>query len=368
MKSIILGIPQTFFHPILIFTAAVMLAALGIVMPPAHGNGQQEKERSVQIKIYKNEPVEIVAVKVKDAPVKIGQKFAGDSDWFNGMVVTIKNISNKPVTFATVFVMAPYEKNGVRKQVNGRDLYANIELIYGEPPPMPGKRRSNPIALLMPGETTDVLLDEGWRDQFYFRLRLEDSSTDIPELTLSTFQVAFLGDDDTMWMHGFWRRRDPKDPGSWLTVDDPPQMNHAAGIPRFLRDTTPGVNLGGRPYHMLDPLPRCIHRDIGDVLTNCDACDIGGGLHCKWKNDTFLTSGVKNAVLRSPTVKFCEGSDSEHACAAIETHSDTLGDHNCTSPIAGLCGGEPDFGTYPSTGCATGFVYTESPWPRNFTL
>lgn len=237
MKNNLVGILHSLYHPILILAVAVMLAALSTVTPFAHGNGQQEKERSVQIKIEKNEPVEIVAVKVKDGPVKIGQKFAGDSDWFNGMVVTIKNISSKPVTFATVFVMAPYEKNGVRKQVNGRDLYANIELIYGEPPPMPGKRRSKRLALLMPGETADVLLDEGSRDQFYFRLRLEDSSTDLRELTLSTSDVAFLGDDDTMWMHSFWRRRDPKDPGSWLTVDDPPQLNHA----RNPRSHTPTI-------------------------------------------------------------------------------------------------------------------------------
>jgi hypothetical protein len=167
------------------------------------------------------------------------------------MTVTIKNVSDKPVTFATVFVMAPYEKNGVRKQVNGRDLYANIELIYGEPPPMPGKRRSKPVALLMPGETADVLLDEVWRDQFYFRLRLEDSSTDIPELTLSVHQVAFLGDDDTMWMHGFWRRRDPKDPMSWLTIDDHARLNHVVQKPKFLGALKPGSNLGGRPYHTL---------------------------------------------------------------------------------------------------------------------
>lgn len=246
MKSIILGIPQTFFHPILIFTAAVMLTAMGIVMPPAHGNGQQGRERSVQIKINKNQPIDIVAVKVNGALVEPGRKFAGDVDWFNGMTVTIKNVSDKPVVFATVAVMAPHEKNGVRTQVEGRDIYELIELMYGDPPPMPGKARSNPVLPLMPGQTADVLLDERWRDEFYSRFRRQDSSTDIPELTLSVHRVAFLGDDDTMWMHGFRRRRDPKDPMSWLTIDDPPRQNHAARKPKFVGALKPGSNLGGR--------------------------------------------------------------------------------------------------------------------------
>jgi hypothetical protein len=265
MKSIILGIPQTLFHPILMFTAAVILATLVFVMLPAHGSGQQGKERAVQIKTIKNQPVDIVAVKVKGAPVEPGQKFAGDSDWFNGMVVTLKNVSDKPIVFATVFVMAPEEKNGVRTQIEGRDIYANIELVYGEPPPMPGgPPRSNRVPPLMPGQTAVVLLDETWRDEFYSRLRGRDSSTDIPELTLSVWQVAFLGDDDTMWMHGFWRRRDPNRPGAWLTVDDPPRLNHAARKPKYLGALKPGSNLGGI-YHTLDALPRCTVRDIGDV-------------------------------------------------------------------------------------------------------
>jgi hypothetical protein len=207
----------------------VILATLVFVMLPAHGKGQRGKERAVQITTYKNQPVDIVAVKVKGAPVEFGRKFAGDDDWFNGMVVTLKNVSDKPIMFATVSVMAPHEKNGVRTQVEGRDLYENIELIYGEPPPIPGgPPRSNRVPPLMPGQIAEVLLDERWRDEFYSRFRRLDSSTDIPELTLSVWQVAFLGHDDTKWMHGFWRRRDSKNPMSWLTMDDPPRLNHAA--------------------------------------------------------------------------------------------------------------------------------------------
>ncbi|MGH9969537.1 MAG: hypothetical protein ACREBG_17315 [Pyrinomonadaceae bacterium] len=270
MKSILPRTPQTFFLPILIFTASVTLATLGVVMPLAHGSGQQGKERSVQIKIDKDPPAEIVAVKIKGASVEIGQKFVGDADWFTGMVVTIKNVSNRPIVYATVLVATREEKNGVRTQFNGRDVYDIIELTYGEPPPMPGKLpRPNTDPPLMPGQTTDLILNEKWRDEFYSRLRHQDASTDLGELTLSVYQVAFLGDNDTMWMHGFWCRRDAKDPGTWHTIDDLPRFNHAPVKASFLPAPKLNSHLRGRPFGLPVTLPPCAHRDIGDVATKC---------------------------------------------------------------------------------------------------
>lgn len=356
MKTVVPAFPNTVLQPILIFTASVMLVTVMVLLPPVHGSGQQKSDRTVRIKVDGNPPAEIVAVSVKGAPVESGRKFAGDSDWFSGLTITIKNISDKPITFATVAVMAPQVKDGVRKQVDGRDLYELNELMYGDPPPRPGATgRYTRVPPLIPGQTTDLVLDDKWRDEFYSRLRRQDSSTDIPELTLSVYQVAFLGEDDTMWRHGLWRRRDPKNPGAWLTIDDPPRLNHAVGKPNFFGPMEHALNPFRNPNHFFDPLPRCTLRDIGDVPKNCAAFD-SIGLHCKWQDRTLLTTGYKNAVPGVISPKYCFGSDNEHSCTSIETHNDTDGDHNCTSPLAGLCGGEADFGTYPSTGCAPGFV------------
>lgn len=225
---------QALTDKVLILTIAVALATLIIVIPHAHGIGKPEKERSVQIKIYREPPAEIVEVKVKGAPVEPGQKFTGDSDWFSDMTITIKNISDKPIVFATVAVMAPHEKNGARVKVEGGDLHELIELTYGDAPPWPGKPASYRVPPLAPGQTTEVLFDDKSRDLFCSRLRLHDASTDIPELTLSVYQVAFEGDSDKLWMHGFWLRRDSKDPMRWITIDFPPQRNHADRKPRLL--------------------------------------------------------------------------------------------------------------------------------------
>src|SRR5882724_8164396 len=161
MKSIILGLPQTLIHPILMFTAAVMLATLVLVIPLARGSGQG-KERTVKIETFKDQPVEIVAVKVKGAPVKPDQKFAGDSDWLNGMTVTIKNVSDEPVVYVTVSVGAHYEKDGVhRRTSDGRDYVATIDLGYGVRPHLPGEpARTYQATPLMPGQTADLVLSD----------------------------------------------------------------------------------------------------------------------------------------------------------------------------------------------------------------
>jgi hypothetical protein len=239
MKSIILGIPQTLFHPILMFTAAVMLATLVFVMPLARGGGQQGKERAVKITTFKDQPVEIVAVKVKGVPVELDKKFVGDNDWFNGMTATIKNVSDKPVIYVTVSVTAYYEKDGVRKRTSdGRDRRAAVDFGYGLRPRLPGEStRSYSAAPLMPGQTTDLVFSGIHRDQLNGLLSREDASTDIPELILWVDHVAWYKEDEEMWIRGAMYRLDPTNPGRWIPKDDPDsplsRLNHAFRKPKL---------------------------------------------------------------------------------------------------------------------------------------
>lgn len=328
--------PETSFHPILPFTIIVMLAALVLVMLSAVSSGQQGNERTVRIKTYKDQPVDIVAVKVKGVPVEPDRRFTGDSRWFNGMTVTIKNVSDKPVVWAMVLVSAYQERDGKRmKTSDGRDLVAGTELMYGVRPLISGEPPLPYSATpLMPGQTADLVLTEFYCEQLYSLLRKSDSSTDIPELNLMLEEVSFYGDDEMKWRNGLRRRRDPNRPGAWLTVDDPPRLNHAARKPNLIGARMPGPNLDTRTYHLFDPLPKCTHRDIGDVPTQCTAYNTTGGLHCVYQDDRLWTSGARNAVLGATYNKYCTGSDSEHACSTPETHLDTIGDSNCTPPTA----------------------------------
>jgi hypothetical protein len=231
-------IPETMSHAVLTIPVVLMMASVVVAIPPARGRGQQEKDRLIKLKPYKDQPVEIVATRVKGTTVDPERKFGADKDWLNGMSVVIKNISDKPVIYARVSVLAYMEKNGVRKQFEGRDRVAMISLTYGDRPLLPGESpRSTRPTPLMPGQSAELIFSDALRDQLYSMLNENDSSTDIPELILMVDWVSWDGDDDTAWINGRMHRRDPNNPMRFVPVEpDSPfsRRNHASWKPKVV--------------------------------------------------------------------------------------------------------------------------------------
>ena len=203
----------------------------------AVGNSYQGKERAIEIKTFKDQPAEISEVKVKGGRVTPKQKFSGDTDWINGMVVRIKNISNRPIVYVTVSVSSHYEKDGVRRRTeDGRDYVAVVEMVYGMRPHLPDEppQTISPVPL-MPGQTTDLVFSAIQRDEMNWLLR--DFSTDIPEVTLWIDHVAWYGDDHNMWVEGRVLHQNPENPRRWEPVRElePPQplrrLNHSSNKP-----------------------------------------------------------------------------------------------------------------------------------------
>lgn len=211
-----------FSRPLLALVLMTLLAALGMA--------QQVKQRGVQYVTYSDQPVEIVAVKVKGVPVKPKQKFDGDSDWLNGMTFTLKNVFDRPVACVSVLVSAYYERDGKRiKQRDGMDVQAAIELVYGIQPTRPGERNiSNYSRPMLSGETVDVILSEAKRDELYSLLMADNASTDVIELTARVYTVFFEGDSETKWKTWRMLRRDPNDSEFWIPVkrDTPSSRAH----------------------------------------------------------------------------------------------------------------------------------------------
>ncbi|HKY27443.1 MAG TPA: hypothetical protein VJM12_05805 [Pyrinomonadaceae bacterium] len=219
------------FSHFLTITTSLLVTALFLLALAGPAGAQPRKERAVRIITFKDQPVDIVALKVKGAPIEPDRKFEGDTDWLTGMTVTIKNISHKPIVFAMVLVTAHHEKDGVRKKFEGRDFVVATHLMYGVRPLLPGEPpRSYRAVPLLPGLTADVVLSERSRDELYSLLTSRDSSTDIPELTLRMYQVNFEGDDETMWFHGLMRRRDPNNPWQFNTIDPPRPLRNYYGV------------------------------------------------------------------------------------------------------------------------------------------
>src|SRR2546422_1555049 len=104
-------------------TTIMMAATIVFAILPTRGSGQHAKKRSIEIKTYKNQPMEILSVRLKGTELTPGKKFEGDTDWYDGLTITIKNTSDKPVVWATVVVLAYQEKDGRRRKTSdGRDI------------------------------------------------------------------------------------------------------------------------------------------------------------------------------------------------------------------------------------------------------
>lgn len=188
------------------------------VLLPVCVVAQETRQRVMQHQVYRDQPIEIVAIKVKGQDIKPQQEFSGKSDWLNGMTITLKNVSGKPVAYVSVLIGAYYEKNGERLKRDGQDQQAGIQLNYGAQPPRKGEPALVYRPLLMPEETADVEFSEESRVELESLLKEADAATDVTEISVRVFEVFYEGDGDTMWKMGRILRRDANNPRGWIPI------------------------------------------------------------------------------------------------------------------------------------------------------
>ena len=114
----------------------------------------QESERTIKRKTWRNEPLEILSVKIKGKKVDFNQAFLSQNDWFSRLTVSVKNISNKTINFIDLTLIFP-SSNEERNP-------ASDHLIYGHYPPLPGETETlHPDQPpLQPGETATLVLED----------------------------------------------------------------------------------------------------------------------------------------------------------------------------------------------------------------
>lgn len=311
------------------FTRSMLLLTLAASLLPTLISAQQTKPRVVRLKPFRDQPVEIVAVKVNGIPIKPNQKIDGDSDWLNGMAITLKNVSDKPVAYVSVMVAVPYGKKNDRTVNAGAvSHYGARSLRAGEAYP-PGFVKPAP---LLPGATVDVFLSETECDQLRSHLAHNNASTDIADLNLRLYEVFYEGDSETKWMTGFTLRRDANDADRWVPIESGVSVGRAARKANFVRARlaapTPSMLIDG-------DIPTCSHRNGGNRDEECTAKDNHGN-KCVWNNTLLLTTGNYNVVAEY-FPKLCAGKISGvDFCTATEEHPDSIGSANCTpvfSPV-----------------------------------
>jgi hypothetical protein len=163
----------------------------------------QEKNRSIQIYKWRNEPIKILSVKIKSKEIRTDQKFVDNNDdWFGGLTVEIENTSNQ--TIVNVQMALDFPDEAGLKGSPARDYIA-----YGTSDPSEPNASQPP---LNPGEKA-ILKIQDYQSLRDF-LDKVGHNKDLKEFRLSIDSVLFT--DDTKWAAGQIFMRDPNNPEIWL--------------------------------------------------------------------------------------------------------------------------------------------------------
>jgi hypothetical protein len=196
----------------------VLVVLTGLLFDAFHastrvrGAQQNGKHRTIaRLPIERNEPVRIRAVKFKGMKVRHRQKFLADDDWLSGLTVTIKNRTNKTITFAAIDIQFPRPIGSEGPTAFHTIEYGNRALLTHR---AGADDRSSGIA---PGESVDLALTPHDLSGIAFLLSATGYHSAAEKLNLSVGHVIF--EDDTMWYAGSPAQRDPNVPGSWINAE-----------------------------------------------------------------------------------------------------------------------------------------------------
>ena len=173
---------------------------------------QQSKERLIRrINVERNEPIAITETTVNGRTVSFGEKFVADDDWMKGLIISVKNTSDKLILFVSLGLRFPRPPNSQDK-ISVTDVSTENRALLIRPPT--GDERLVGIA---PGKTIELQLSA---DEFHNIQRfLTDTGypSSIEKVDVTIDSVIF--DNDTMWGGGSYFRRNPNDPSSWINIE-----------------------------------------------------------------------------------------------------------------------------------------------------
>lgn len=193
---------------------SIGLVAVAAMFLSATSTATQKQERTIKQRSWRNEPVKIVAVKVKGKTIKLGEQFTEDDDWLQGLTLRIRNDSGKKITYVSLSLdFEPPGKNSPENPVVSQDLE------YGRNPSWPVDAViPNPPKLILPKESIDMTLSEMEHESLKRLLSESGFPSSLKQMSVVLDSVVF--DDGTMWSGGGIFRRDPNDPGVWHRVKE----------------------------------------------------------------------------------------------------------------------------------------------------
>jgi hypothetical protein len=190
-------------------TFVILAGALAFAAAPAPQTGRAVLSR-LPVEPDKRPPVEVVALKVAGAAVEPGRPFPAGDGWPSGLTFTLKNVSDRPVSFVELAVRFPAR--------DGRgNRHVTLGLRYGC---WPGSRcypdAAGDHGEIAPGGTKEIGLGEKVYLQWAGVLRDMGAAEPFAAAEFGVDSVFFGADE--RWSRGLLFRRDPAEPGTYRMV------------------------------------------------------------------------------------------------------------------------------------------------------
>lgn len=171
----------------------------------------QEKPEDKIIKHFQDptRPVEIIDVKVKGKAIKLNEKINEDADdWLDDMSLTVKNISDKTITYIQLDLDFPETKS--------TGTLMRFILRYGKNPR--ALFTTNPLEPLLPNQTATFHLSDQTLAGLKKFMETRQPLNRLKKVDLMLEQVFF--EDGTWWFAGSLFRPDPNNPKKYIRIDN----------------------------------------------------------------------------------------------------------------------------------------------------
>lgn len=201
---------------VLLLTVGSLILIITNVLLPVSGTTQSQDRIVTKFRKLAM-PVEVKAIKTKKGSTKLGQAISDDDDWFDGLAISIENVSGKTIIYIGGGFLFPRPQ----ETANGKPPRYQ-RFIYGRHPSVSGEDTltSWPIEV-RPGETFDIKLSKKDYDSNKLRLKQLGYPASIKEIKFNIEEIYF--DDGTAWIAGGTFERDPNNPEQYKRVTTIPK-------------------------------------------------------------------------------------------------------------------------------------------------
>jgi hypothetical protein len=167
----------------------------------------QSNERTVNLYHWRNEPLKILSIKVKDKEIKPNEKFVDeDDDWFRDLAVEVENVSDKTIVYIDIHLAFP-DTPEITNHPAGADIWYGSHQWFRT-----GKKVVNrALPPIKPGEKATVKLTD------YQGVRRLLNAVGYGK-SLKEFRIdisSALFDNDILWESGQIMVRDANNKERW---------------------------------------------------------------------------------------------------------------------------------------------------------